>query len=137
MPREAQLRIGTATRVYAGELRLAVSSVYDDYAVMGLYMSDQTCDWLFPDVGQTMVLVASDSLAYEVTLLSTNPDAEVRLEVRRRAPPNLRPAARARSPAVTGMPSAPASYRRETTYRIWGTSDVAWHRRQFAVVDGA
>lgn len=86
MPRQVKVRLGTASRVYGGSLRLAVSSVYDDYAVMGLYMADQTCDWLFPDVGQTMVMVARDSLAYEVTLLSTSPDDEVRVEVRRRAP---------------------------------------------------
>jgi hypothetical protein len=86
MRREVDVQVGSATVLYDGDLRLGVSSVYDDYAVMGIYTSDQTCDSLFPDVGRTMVIVTGDSLAYEVTLLASQPDTRIRVEVRRRAP---------------------------------------------------
>ena len=86
MLQTVDVKPGTASVLYGGALRLSVSSVYETYAVMGIFTPDRSCDNLFPSVGRTMAMMASDEVTYEITLLGAVADKEIHVEVRRRAP---------------------------------------------------
>lgn len=82
-PKEVGVRIGTATRLFRGDFRLGASSVYEDYAAMGMYTPRTSCTLVIVNVGQTVTMRDAAGVAYSMTLLSVREGKSVVVEASR------------------------------------------------------
>ena len=76
---------GRAGEFFSGELRIGLSSVYSDYAVMNVFTNEVSCKPLFIDVGQTVTFANVEAgRTFELTLLGTSPGKSVDVRVQQR-----------------------------------------------------
>jgi hypothetical protein len=77
--------MGRAGEFFGGEMRVGLSSVYSDSAVMNVFTNEVSCKPLFIAVGQTVTFANVDAdRTYVITLLGTSPDKSLEVRVQRR-----------------------------------------------------
>ena len=99
---------GRAGEFFSGGLRIGLSSVYSDYAVMNVFTNEVSCKPLFIDVGQTATFPnVKGGETFVITLLGTSPRGSVDITVQRR--PLVRRSPRGQTVAKTSTSSTPSS----------------------------